>query len=163
MALPDIGAVIAPFLERVPPEEQPLFVALAERMAAERYRRWAALATDAEGRKALLACADREEEIASAVEALTPDAGTVQRALLETNPSLPEINSNLFEGRPLADQWMIQARGERLGAATWRAFAGRDEGAQREVFERCARLEEASAEVLEALLDGKPTGAAPGR
>ena len=35
-ALPNIGEALAPVLARVPREQQPLLIALAERMAAER-------------------------------------------------------------------------------------------------------------------------------
>ena len=50
-------------------------------------------------------------------------------------------------------QFRIQAQGERLGAATWRALARQEESrAARETYLACAELEEASALVLEALL-----------
>ena len=151
--LPDIGTAIAPVLQRVARREQPLLVAIAERMAAERYRGWAGLSADAARRARLLACADREEEIARRVEALFPDAEAAQRELLARNPDLAELNRALFEARPLEQQFLIQARGERLGAATLRAFArhAEDPGA-RDAFLACAELEEASAAVLEALL-----------
>ena len=51
------------------------------------------------------------------------------------------------------DQLTLQARGERLGAATWRSLAKQtDDAGAREVFLGCAKLEEASAEVLESIL-----------
>jgi hypothetical protein len=152
-ALPDVGAVLAPLLARVPRARQPLLIALAERMAAERYRRWAGEWSEAGGRAALLACAAREEEIAAQVEALFPDAAAAQAALRGEHPELPELNRSLFAGRPLAEQLAIQANGERLGAATWRSFARHEpDGARRAVLLACAALEEASAEVLETLL-----------
>ena len=152
--LPSVGEVIAPVLERVPPAQRPLLIALAERMAAERYRGWAAEPSQRAHRKGLLACAGREEEIARRVEALDPGAAAVQRELLAKHPELERINRELFAGRPLADQFLIQARGERLGAATWRSLARRAEGeAEREVLLGCALLEEESAAFLESLLE----------
>jgi hypothetical protein len=152
-ALPDVGAVLAPLLSRLPRARQPLLIALAERMAAERYRGWAGEWRDAEGRAALLACAAREEEIAAKVEALFPDAAAIQGALRAEHPALPELNRTLFAGRPLAEQFTIQANGERLGAATWRSFARHEpDGPRRAALLECAELEEASARVLEALL-----------
>jgi hypothetical protein len=140
-------------LARVPRERQPLLLAIAERLAADRYRGWADRATDATLRVALLACAAREEEIAGLVEALHADAGAVQRDILMANPDLHAVNHDLFAGRSLPDQFTIQARGERLGAATWRAFADHAEAPGiRDVYLACAELEETSAAVLESLL-----------
>ena len=153
-ALPDVGEALAPVLARVPREQQPLLIALAERLAAERYRGWAERMRDPADRARLLACAEREERIAARVEALFPEASATQQDLLAKQPELPELNRNLFAGRPLADQLTIQARGERLGAATWRSFARREsDAARRETLLACAVLEEESAAVLEALLE----------
>jgi hypothetical protein len=152
-ALPDIGTVLAPILSKVPRERQPLLIALAERQAAARYRVWAGQVADATRRAELLACADREEEIARRVEALYPDAPAVQSEIVAANPGLDEIGSALFAGRSLEEQFTIQARGERLGAATWRSFAKHAATAEaRATFLACAVLEEESAAVLEALV-----------
>jgi hypothetical protein len=151
--LPDIGEVLAPILARVPREHQPLLVAIAERRAAMRYRGWAAEPTLATRAAELRACADREEAIADRVEGLYPDAAGIQRKLLADNPGLEDVNRTLFAGRPVADQLTIQARGERLGAATWRAFArGETDPQRRDVLLSCAPLEEDSARVLESIL-----------
>ena len=151
--LPDIGAIIAGVLQRVPREHAPLLIATAERLAAVRYRGWADEVTQPADREGLRACAEREEEIARRVEALFPNAHEIQRTILAQNPDLEELNRTLFAGRPLAQQFTIQARGERLGAATWRAFAGqvRDQQA-RDTLLGCADLEEASAAFLESIL-----------
>ena len=152
-SLPSIGEALAPVLLRVPRLHHPVLIALAERLAARRYREWAAQIGDASRRPQLLACADREEEIAGRVEAHYGDAPATQRALLAANPDVEEINRSLFAGRPLAQQFAIQAAGERLGAATWRAFARSDGDADRcATFLACAELEEASAAVLESIL-----------
>ena len=121
--LPNIGAILSPVLQRVPWEQQPLLIALAERLAAVRYRDWAKESAMKPHASQLFACAEREEDIAGRVEALYPEAATIQRALLAKHPYLEEINRSIFAGRPLAQQFTIQAQGERLGAATWKAFA----------------------------------------
>lgn len=149
--LPNIAESLARVLAKVPRERQPLLIALAERLAAERYRAWADDPARPDRRAQLLACAEREEEIARRVEGLYPGGAAIQRELVEANPDLIEINRSLFAGRPLAQQFMIQARGERLGAATWRAFAEHAPNADaRATFVACATLEEESAAVLES-------------
>jgi hypothetical protein len=152
-ALPDLAAVLRPILERIDRARQPLLVALAERQAAERYRGWAQQVDDAAERAGLLACAAREEEIARRIEALYPDGTTAQRMILAENPDVVEITRSVFAERPLDEQLLLQARGERLGAATWRSFARHDErpGA-RATFTECAYLEEESAGFLEKTL-----------
>ncbi len=150
--LPNVAEILAPILERVSREQQPLLVAIAERTAAERYRGWATEPGYEAHRSQLLACAQREEEIADQIEALYPDAAAVQRDILSKTPDVEEINRGLFAGRPLSEQLTIQAQGERLGAATWRAFARGTSSPFRETFQACALLEEESAVVLEAIL-----------
>ncbi len=44
--LPDVAEILGPVLARVDPEQRPLLMAIAERMAAERYRGWAEDARD---------------------------------------------------------------------------------------------------------------------
>ena len=152
--IPDVAAILGPLLARVSPAEQPLLLAVAERMAAERYRRWADEVDDPGVRAGLIACAAREDEIADRVESVFPDPAAVQQRLAAAFPDLPAINRDIFAGRPLAEQFAIQAAGERLGAATWRAFAAaRPDAAGREAFLACAPLEEASAVFLEKLRD----------
>ena len=148
----DVGAALRSLIAAVAPAEQPLFLAIAERMAADRYRRWADEIGDATARTRLLAGAAREDESASRVEAVFPDAAAIQSRLRATHPTLTAVTAEIFDGRPLVEQFAIQATGERLGAQTWRAFAAAwpDEGV-RAAFLACAPLEEASAEVLESL------------
>ncbi len=150
--LPNLAEILGGVLERVPRDQQPLFVAIAERLAAERYRGWAAQPSYNTHRSQLFACAQREEEIADRIESLYPDAAAVQREILAKNPDLEEINRGLFAGRPLSEQLTIQAQGERLGAATWRSFAREASHAFRVAFPACALLEEESAAALEAIL-----------
>jgi hypothetical protein len=140
-------------LARVPADRQPLFLAIAERLAAERYRGWAADPGYAAHREQLVECSSREEQIAKRVEALRPDAAAVQKEIMTANPDLLDINRQVFEGMSVADQMRTQAGGERAGAAAWRAFAAQttDERA-RSTFLVCAELEEKSAAVLDAIL-----------
>jgi hypothetical protein len=150
--LPDLTAIFAALLQRVPREHQALLIAIAERRAAVRYRDWAAMSEPAH-RPELLSCAEREEEIARRVEALYPGAAAIQQDILAKNPDLDELNRSLFAGRPLTQQFVMQARGERLGAATWRAFAEHapNPGARATLL-GCAALEEDNATVLERFL-----------
>lgn len=151
--LPNVAELLLPILQRVEPERRPLLIAIAERMAAVRYRRWADGAGDAATRESLLACAAREEEIASRVEALHPDASRIQREILASQPDLAEVDRSVFAGRPPREQFTIQAQGERVGASTWRSFAQHDpDPARRSTYLACAPLEEANAQVLEAML-----------
>ena len=151
--LPDVAAILGAVLQRVAVRERPLLIPLAERIAAERYRGWAEQITGGGRPSGLVACANREEKIASRVEALYPDAASVQRAILSANADLQEINRTIFAGRPLHQQLTIQAGAERLGAATWRAFAQHAERDEvRQTLLDCARLEEESASYLDALL-----------
>jgi hypothetical protein len=150
---PDLAAIFARLLERVAERERPLLIAIAERLAAERYRGFAKAVARAEDASRLLACASREEEIAGRVEALFADAAATQREILAKNPDLADINRSVFADRPLLEQFRIQAQGERLGAATWRSLArSAADAAARETLLACAKLEEASALVLESML-----------
>ena len=150
---PNIGEMLAPFLARIPEDHVPIFLALAERRAAERYREWATRATSDEVRGQLLACSAREEEIARRVEALVDDPRPMQATVTQAIPELPDLISAAFDGQPLREQFTLQASGERLGAATWRSLAAKaTDAATRDALPACAELEEQSAEVLEALL-----------
>jgi hypothetical protein len=152
-ALPNLGGVFARVLQRVPEEQQPLLIAIAERLAAERYRGWAKEPSQAEHADQLLACARREEEIAERVEALFPGAAAIQRDMLAKNPDFLDIPRKVFGGFSVLEQFRIQAQGERLGAATWRQLARKEESrVARQVYLACAELEQASALVLEAFL-----------
>jgi len=154
--LPNIAEVLGPVLQRVSRAQQPLLIALAERLAAERYRGWASEVTEPDLRSGLLACADREEEIARCIEALFPAAASIQRDLLAGNPDLIDLNRSLFAGYPLDQQFILQAQGEHLGAATWRSFAHNEENPEtRNTFLGCALLEEQSAAFLESISSGK--------
>ena len=76
-------------------------------------------------------------------------SGTISAA----NPDLPELNRSLFAPHSLEGQMTLQARGERLGAATWTAFAGRAKTEEiRKAYLGCAPLEEENAAFLESIV-----------
>src|SRR5262245_36132735 len=109
--LPDLAPILGRVLARVPRARQPLLLALAERMAAERYRAWAQEVGDAERAARLRACAEREEEIAARIEGLYPDAAALEDEVRAVVPDLTQITRAVFAGRSLAQQLAIQARG----------------------------------------------------
>lgn len=147
-----ILTLLGPVIEGCPPADRPLLLALGERIAASRYRVWAEASEDPSVRKTLEACARREEEVAARVEALRPDATAVQAKLSTDHPDLRDRFFELFSGRPLEEQFAMQAEAERAGAAAWRAFAAATPDAtQAAALAACAPLEEASAEALERL------------
>jgi hypothetical protein len=151
-ALPDVAKILGGLVASVAPHDRPLFLAIAERLAAERYREWASAVGDPGLRAGLLACAAREDEIATRVEAVHPDAAAVQARLRAAHPELVTLAAAMFGDRPLAEQFAMQAQGERLGAGTWRALAAaHPDPATRAAFLACAPLEEASADFLESL------------
>jgi hypothetical protein len=149
-ALPDLGAQLRPVLAEVPPAIWPRLVAQLERAAADRYDAWASSCGDEAQRAGLRACAAREREVASRIEAAFPAHPEEQRYMSATVPKIAAAYAAVMADHPVDDQYAIQAAAERNGAAFWRSVAG-SAPAAREVLEACARLEEASAEFLERL------------
>jgi hypothetical protein len=146
----ELTAVLGQLMQRAAPGQQLLLMALAERMAADRYRAWADNESG-ERRSALLGCAARVEDVARRIEGLHAEAGAVQAQIRAQNPDLGELARGFFARFPVDEQYRLQAQAERLGAATWRSLARRaDDAAQRDVFLTCAALEEESAVVLES-------------
>ena len=151
--IPNVAEILSQVLRKIETNLQPLLLAALERLAAERYRIWAGDHPNPSVREGLLACADREEEIARRVESLDPKAFAIQDKLLSDHPELLDLNRILFEGRPLKVQFAMQAEGEMAGAAAWRAYAAAasDSSAQ-ELLRSCSGLEEANAAFLRGLL-----------
>jgi hypothetical protein len=151
--IPNIAEILAGVLRTIDPKLQPMLLAKLERLAARRYRTWASEHPDQPVKEGLLACADREEDIATRVESLEPNASAIQDKLLSDNPSLLDLNRTLFEGRPLKVQFAMQAEGERAGAAAWGAYAAAasNQSAQ-ELLQSCSPLEQANADFLQTLL-----------
>ena len=154
--LPDIGMVVGQVLQRVPRSQQPILLAQRERVSAARYRNWEKQAADSARQSALRACADREEEIACRVEALYPDAASIQRDILARNPDLANLTSSLYSAFALHHQFSMHARAERFGASTWRSFAKDEPNPEAgKVFLDCALLEEKNAVFLESISGGE--------
>lgn len=151
--IPNVAELLSVVLRTVDPQIQPLLLASLERLAATRYRAWAGAHPDPSARDGLMACADREDEIARRVESLDPNAAAIQDKLLTDHPELLDLNRTLFEGRPLKDQFAMQAQGERAGAAAWRAYAAAaTDPLAGELLQSCAPLEEENAAFLQTLL-----------
>ncbi|MEK6289169.1 MAG: hypothetical protein AABO57_25940 [Acidobacteriota bacterium] len=151
--VPNIAEILGRVLRNIDPQLQPLLLAKLERLAAQRYRTWATDHPDQSVREGLLACADREEEIARRVESLNPYASAIQDKLLSGNPELLELNRTLFKDRPLKIQFAMQVAGERAGAAAWKAFAaGASDPTAKELLQSCSPLEQANADFLQTLL-----------
>jgi hypothetical protein len=151
--LPDLGERLRPLIECLPEPVRPRLLAILERRAGERYRLWAAECGDAERAAGLRACGAREDEIGDLVEGLFPPQPGEREQMAAVLPQIAEAARDLFVGRPLMDQFAIQAAGERRGAAVWRDLAaGEGDPARHDVLLRCARLEEESAELLESVV-----------
>jgi hypothetical protein len=151
--IPNVAEILRQALRNIAPTLQPFLLAKLERLAAQRYRSWASQHPDPSVKEGLLACADREEEIARRVESLDPNASAIQDKLLADNPDLLELNRTLFEGRPLKIQFAMQAQGEMAGAAAWRAYgAAASDPLAGELLQSCGPLEEENAAFLQTLL-----------
>jgi hypothetical protein len=152
-SISSVSEILAGVLRNIEPQLQPFLLAKLERLAAQRYRSWASDHPDQSVKEGLLACADREEEIATRVESLVPNATAIQDKLLSDHPELLDLNRTLFEGRPLEVQFAMQAEGERAGAAAWLAYAAAaSEPSVQELLRSCSPLEQANADFLQGLL-----------
>jgi hypothetical protein len=150
---PSIIGMLGPIIAAYPPDEQRIFAALGERVAAGRYHAWAESVKDAGQRDILLRCAAREQDIAGRVEALHPNAAAVQKTISQNHPDLENQYRGMFENISLPDQFAMQAEAERAGAAAWRAFAAACSNPEEsEALLACAPLEEANANDLEQII-----------
>ena len=151
--IPNVAEILVGVLRKIDPQLQPLLLAKLERLAADRYRTWAKDHPVQSVKEGLLACADREEEIAKRVESLNSQASAIQDRLLAENPELLDLNRTLFEDRSLKVQFAMQAAGERAGAAAWTAYAaGASDPSAKEMLQSCSPLEQANADFLQTLL-----------
>lgn len=150
--IPNFAELLGPFIQRIPEASRPAFLAALERGAAQRYREWAeASPNQAPG---LLACAEREDEIARRVDKLFPADAEGQTSIEGTVPDARIAYYEVFAGLPLHEQWRIQASAERQGANAWRLLASeQNDEAVRETLLGCAALEEESAAHLDGLID----------
>lgn len=152
----DAAGLLRRAFERMAPEVRPLLAAALARAAVERYRQWAASPGSDRYRWRLLACAERTEEIARAVEAV--HRGTAIETRILEHPDMVRAEGAAFGGRPMAEQFLVQARRARLSAARWRTFAAEErDPARKRVYAACAELEEINGVVLEVTLRGGPS------
>jgi hypothetical protein len=150
-SLPNLAEIVGPILRRVSTEQRPLLIAAAEKLAANRYRGWAER-VDPSFKAGMMKCAEREDDIARRIEAMYANAAELQKELLAKAPELGEASGSMFSALSLPDQFRLQAQGERIGAATWRAYAEKATDAKiADEFRLCAILEEESAAFLETL------------
>lgn len=151
--IPDFDGMLGGLVGSVGAEKGPLLIALLERVAAGRYRQWAAEPDYRAKESELLACAEREERIADQVEALYPNAQLLQKEIMEELPQLSAVDEDLFGGRSLRHQFAVLAAGERSGAGVWKRLA-ESAGSHhaRDTMLGCVSLEETNAAVLDALL-----------
>lgn len=143
-----------PLLPDLAEGEIPMVVAMLERLAGEWYRGWADSAADPVERAGLLACADREDEIAAFIESLDADAASRVAELNGRFPDLRERYDSVMAGRSRAEQLRIQAEGELGGADYMRQFAAATEGAVAARFASLASCEEANSKFLSVLIGG---------
>ena len=149
--IPNLAVLLAPHLDDVPDAARPAFLAGLERSAAERYRRWAAAASEAA--PGLLACAKREEEIARQADTLFPVDANERARVEEVLPKAIETYYAVFADLPLREQLRIQAGAERQGADAWRSFAAEQQDASIvQALHSLSSLEEENASNLDQLL-----------
>ena len=152
VSIPNFGELLAPYIGSVPEEAVPAFLARLERTAADRYRMWAEAVP--EHREDLLACARREDDIADRVERIYPLADSAHEEHIDAaiGPAR-DTYYEVFSGLSPLEQMTIQANAERQGAAAWRGMIEQESDPQtRAALEECARIEEASADYLDGLL-----------
>jgi hypothetical protein len=152
VTIPNFGQLLAPAIGSVPAAAIPAFLARLERTAAQRYRLWAEAVPD--HAKGLLACADREDEIADRAEVIYPATTAEQIDAMDRaiGPAKTTYYAIFADLTPV-EQMTIQANAERQGAAAWRAMIEPEsnEGIKAEL-EQIARIEEISADYLDALV-----------
>ena len=151
--LPDLGELIRPLIEGLPPGIQPRLIAELERVAGKRYQAWAAACAEPAQAEGLRECALREEEVARRVESLFALQPGDEHPFDDALPKIEAAYRAAMAGRPVNEQYAIQAAAERRGAAVWRSLApSLADASARETLFSCAELEERSAAFLEALL-----------
>lgn len=152
VTIPNFGELLSPQISQVPENAIPNFLALLERGAAERYRRWAEqLPAFSAG---LMACSESEDKIADIIESLFLIDADLAEEIQGPLPKARDIYFNVFEGIPLVDQLAIQADAELQGAEAWRAMLSDDLPAEiNQGLKDCMVLERASSDYLYSILD----------
>jgi hypothetical protein len=147
-----ITGAFEPLLPLVSPEEVPMVVAILERIAGSKYRIWAEQADNALERDGLLACAQREDEIADFIESLQDDPQGALASLHERIPAFEERYDAVMAGLSRIEQLRVQAEGEMGGSGYMSQFAAATEGIIAARFESLALCEEANSKFLSGLV-----------
>jgi len=148
-----LADLIGPVLAELEREERPAALALAERVAAERYRMWAKEISDPTARTALADCAMREDDIAARVEAAVPGALAIQQSIARAHPDVAAQYLDMFTDMTLEEQFAFQASIQRAAADTWRFLTDSAPAHVRGILLECSYLEEKSAAVLDTLIE----------
>jgi hypothetical protein len=157
LEIPNFPMLLMEPLISVPEESRVGFIARLERSAANRYREWAAESEElAEG---LIACADREDEIANRAEKLSPVRPEHEEIVTEALTKARALYAGAFEGHTLRDRIVLQAHAERQGSLAWLGFGSQTEdAATKQEFLALADLEVASADHIDAALGVRTSG-----
>ena len=151
VSIPNFGELLAEHLGAVPPEAYPYLLSQLERTAAARYRDWAEAVP--EHRDGLMACAEREDQIADRVESLFPPSDDHRVLVDAIVPKARATYYSVFEPFSAVEQMTIQANAERQGANAWQNLkaAYPEQGA---ALDRLSEIELVSADYLDGMLPG---------
>lgn len=153
--VPNFGALLGPYIGRVPAASIPRFLARLERGAADRYRGWAAALP--EHAELLLSCASSEEQIAIRADALFPVEAADLAAIEAELPGARDTYFAAFDGLSVKQQLALQATAERQGSMAWQGFKREDlPQAHLAELDALTALEIQSAERIEALVEQLP-------
>ena len=135
------------------PVERQLRVVIAlEREAALRYLSWSDESSGAES-EGLLACARREEEVARLIEDAAFPGQPLDASVAELVGRAVVLFQEMYAGLSRDEQMAAQAPSERIGAGLWASLRSSDPGSPlAAVYEQAQKLEEESADYLDALL-----------
>jgi hypothetical protein len=149
VTIPNFGELLAEHLGKMPAETLPYMLSQLERTAADRYRGWAEAVP--QHREGLLACADREDEIADRVEAMFPPSDAGRALVADTIPAARATYYEVFDGHSPVEQMTIQANAERQGADAWQGLKeGHPEFADQ--LDALSAIELQSADYLDSIL-----------
>lgn len=142
----ELRGLAATLFAQCPQEEHRALLAVLERVAAEQYRRWADEVGE-EHRAGILACAEREKQVADGLVGGDADATATAESVAARFPDLGDRYAALLDGRSLIEQFAIQATGERAGGELLRSYGLPD----------VAELEDANADFLDRVSQELPS------
>lgn len=151
LEIPNFPMLLMQPLISVPEGSRVGFLSQLERTAAKRYREWAE--EDPDRRDWLIACADREDQIADRAARLVPVKPGDEAIVAEALAKASALYAGAFEGHCLRDRIILQAHAERQGSLAWVGFASQtDDEAVKAEFLVLAGLELASADQIDSEL-----------